>query len=824
MVSTLSKRLISHAEILADLNSVFVPHTAQIEIGHALFHQGKKRVFVQCGRKFGKMLDIEIDILTPNGFVKLKDIKTGDFIYDEQGEVTKVLKAHEVDFNPDSYEIEFCNGRKIKACADHLWHTLTKLDRKSIRRFNSNRNGSARTTKEIFETQMQGKEYNHSIPYAKKINMAYNRLPIDPYLLGIWLGDGAAKDGVITTVDNEIIDSFKEQYIVTAKTHKEFYIKGLGVELRNSGLLGNKHIPDDYLYGSHVQRLELLKGLMDSDGTINKQGNHCCFDNTNKDLAEGVSFLVASLGMKPILKGRVGKLNGVEHKYCYRVWFKPLINVFNLPRKSERIKESVNKKSYHHTIKKVVKVDPVPMRCLTVDSPSNLFLVTRDLIPTHNTTLSVYFLYRTAMLGYYNGEAEKAEDGHIKETPGCYYIAPFGNQARELIWADNRLKHFFPPRLINKYQITFKEQEMRVVFGFNGGVFIKVDGADNIEARRGVNPIGAAMDETKDIKKGFWDGFEPNLASNEAPILISGTPPDNHDNIYAALAKECRENADGDSAFFHFSSYANPHISREFLDKVKKRLIKRGEIDVWEREYLANIVMGGSSAIFPMLNKTHVRPYDEMLKEIRQAPKHWDYYISFDPGTVVCFASLIICINRYTKAIYVMDEVYETDSSKTTTDQVYPVTLTKAKAINLFDDAWIKYYDYAAAWFAADVANKFDGGVIPCQKDLKKKDAKLSLIKDVLLGGYITLSDRVKKLYWEMENYRKDDKGNLPKKDDHLIDNLRYILNGAAYFTIEEIKNEKVTERRGYALGSEREEELNELETFLGGDLDDYYD
>jgi len=426
------------------------------------------------------------------------------------------------------------------------------------------------------------------------------------------------------------------------------------------------------------------------------------------------------------------------------------------------------------------------------------------------TTMAVYALFRWAM---------------THEGAGCYYIAPFLNQAKELIWADRRLQDFLTPELIEKYQVKFNNVELRVTFGFNNS-FIKADGADNIENRRGINPHFVVIDESKDIKKKFWEGFEPNLAAHSAPILIVGTPPDNTDNMFTLMEEECQNEEDG--AFFNMPSSVNPHVSRDFLEKTKARLIARGEEDVWLREYMAQTVIGGNMSIFPMLDEErHVLSFTHMLAEIRQRPKHWEFFCSFDPGTSTCFAVLLCAINKYDKRIFILDEVYETKAENTTSRKMWLAAQEKMMAIHPLEDDWIKIYDYAAAWFRVEISNEFDEQVMPCEKDLKNKENKLSTIKDALLRGYMYLSSHCVKTYWEMSNYRKNDKNRILKENDHEIDNLRYILNAAYYGTVPEGERVQSTNRRGFRLEEERymmddDDRVNDLENFLGGDLDEY--
>lgn len=128
----LSKEQQLYIKIIDDLHKNWKPHAGQIEAGRPIINNEVSTLFLQNGRKWGKMLDIEELIPTPSGFKKNGDLIAGDIIFDEKGHQQVVLEAHPINHTPDSYEIFFDNGTSVKACGDHLWHTYTKKDRKSV--------------------------------------------------------------------------------------------------------------------------------------------------------------------------------------------------------------------------------------------------------------------------------------------------------------------------------------------------------------------------------------------------------------------------------------------------------------------------------------------------------------------------------------------------------------------------------------------------------------------------------------------------------------------------------------------------------------------
>ena len=381
-------------------------------------------IVIVSGRQVGKMIAMDTDMPTPNGFIKLSDLKEGDDLFDETGNVCQVLQLHPIDLKPISYRLTFDDGTTVDACADHQWITWDRSYRKSFRRAkNPTKSPKIRTTQEIKDTlytQAKKPEANHSIPCTKPINYPHRNLPIDPYVLGCWLGDGMSSGGYIECADLEILEEINNANYSTiqcfatrdiSKSHKyrigylgecipdgkQRYKQGkLKKELTEYNLIRNKHIPQEYLIASYDQRLALLQGLLDTDGSCGKNGliEYC---TVLPELAKQVAELVKSLGIKTRIKQNESWLYNKRCKDRYRITFVSELPVFRLKRKLDRLRHTKQcLKREHRYIVSVEPIDPIPMRCITVNSPSHQFLITRSFIPTHNTSLlsalELYFM------------------------------------------------------------------------------------------------------------------------------------------------------------------------------------------------------------------------------------------------------------------------------------------------------------------------------------------------------------------------------------------------------------------------------------------------
>lgn len=359
-----------------------------------------------------------------------------------------------------------------------------------------------------------------------------------------------------------------------------------------------------------------------------------------------------------------------------------------------------------------------------------------------------------------------------KPRSEVYYICPYSTQARELVVANHRLEDFCPPQFIQRFYKT----ELRLVL--KNGSFIKCAGADNSESLRGIGPDLLVLDEIKDISKSFIVAMLPNLAPKKAPVIFAGTPPP-AEAYYTELAEEIQNNPT--KFYIQVPTSANSHISPEFIEKQKAALYARGEQDVFAREWEGKFVRGGSRAIFPMLDRRHVVPFNVLRARVEKDLNQLMWFVVSDPGSSTTFAVLLGAHNPITQENFIFSEIYEQRSTHTTVGLIMAEIKKLQQALNLPPGVeWTWVCDEAATWFRNEVmAADPTIYVEPTRKAERPKDAGLTLIKDLLLVDKILMSNLCINLYKEMLNYVKKEDGTIPKTKDHLIDDLRYMLGSA---------------------------------------------
>lgn len=340
-------------------------------------------------------------VLTTHGWKNHGDLKIGDKIYGADGNVITVIGNSGPMENVKCYKVIF-DDTEIIASGEHLWpveykkYTCSKWDDSTI--------------KILQTTELKAKTKQMRMLPTPEININQNHdLLIDPYILGLWLGDGTSGTNIISMHrddENELLKSFSdlgyEYYIYRKKPEDNFSmygIRGLKEKLSILGCLKNKYIPDDYLYSSIENRRSLLQGLMDSDGhckklTNTKSHGMCIFTNTNKTIAEGVFFLATSLGFRPSHISCFPKYRGKKESHqIYFVGVKSL-RPFRLQRKLDNCKDK--RIMVGRYFKKIEEVESVIVNCIKVDSKDNLYLAGKNMVPTHNSMDEGIIVKRTS--------------------------------------------------------------------------------------------------------------------------------------------------------------------------------------------------------------------------------------------------------------------------------------------------------------------------------------------------------------------------------------------------------------------------------------------
>ena len=351
-------------------------------------------------------------VLTPDGFNSMGSIKVGEYVIGANGKPTKIIKIHERGVLP-SYEVVFSDGSKTECAEEHVWSVRSAKDKYLGKPFRQIRMG------DIKKTGLKDKHGNsqYFIPMTKSVQYSgVRKLPIHPYLLGALLGDGCfGKDCVRFTNANEemvkILGSllpdglcFRERKTYNKKGRFKSRAKDYGIvkvsskssndrnnqilnEVRELGLSGCtatiKFIPDVYMKASIEQRIELLRGLFDTDGSA-RGGcvNMVSYVTVSDRLKDGVVNLVQSVGgVATAIKVDRKKENWND---IWRVQAKFTSDIIPFKVKEKRDVFSPPKKYFpNRAISSIEYVGDKEMRCITVDSDDGLYL-TDDFIVTHN--------------------------------------------------------------------------------------------------------------------------------------------------------------------------------------------------------------------------------------------------------------------------------------------------------------------------------------------------------------------------------------------------------------------------------------------------------
>lgn len=361
----------------------------------------------------GKAQPVDEVVLTPDGWAPIGSLRVGDEVVTADGTATRVVGVYPQG-RREVFKVEFSDGVVVRADGDHLW---------SVRRGGLWRAAKTKTTREV-KALLRTRNPKVFVPIVAPVEHRARALPIDPYVLGVLLGDGSLTNSGVrfTSADEGVVEEIRrrlpEGYVVrlssTSSRAMDCRIsraqRGRTNEIAEAlGALGlrvlshEKRVPRAYLSASLDQRLALIRGLLDTDGHVT--GGRVEFTSTSLGLAEDVADLLRSVGAVVRIWSKVPRYAYAgEVREGRRAWTVAVSHggprvgeLFGLARKLERVRIGV-RRGFRRRIVRVEPAGEAECVCIAVEHPSQLY-VTRGHVVTHNTTFATWLVVEQARHG-----------------------------------------------------------------------------------------------------------------------------------------------------------------------------------------------------------------------------------------------------------------------------------------------------------------------------------------------------------------------------------------------------------------------------------------
>ena len=448
----------------------------------------------------GKCLVKGTLVPTTTGHRCIEDISIGEYVFTPEGNPTRVKGTYSNGIQ-DIYKVCFDSGEEILCDKDHIWYVEPPLSCVTARKERFEwKCGKLKTTEELLTSSD-----TWFIPLPRAVEFDTKILPIDPYILGYWLGNGASDEGCIYVCNGdeylfEGVYSSTRQQVGCSRLH----ISGIIGLIKELGLYKNKHIPSIYKNSSVEQRIALLQGLMDSDGSALGTSGTCRFDNKNERLISDFFELACGLGLKPF---KHVYLRGEEKEY-YCLFRGRTFPVFRLNRKNEKVLYSGRP-----IRRKIIKIEKLEYQeevfCISIEDSKNLFLCTESYIPTHNTVCCI------------NEAIDQALHCELR-NPHYAYIAPTYSQAEKIAW------EYFKNYCENIPGYKANEAKLRITIvrkDKKDAITFWLLGAENPESIKGIYLDGAILDEYGKMNPVIWTQvIRQCLSDRMGWAIFIGTP------------------------------------------------------------------------------------------------------------------------------------------------------------------------------------------------------------------------------------------------------------------------------------------------------------
>jgi hypothetical protein len=481
--------------------------------------------FVEASTKSGKAQPLDAIIKTPSGEKQMGQMRIGQSVFTPYGQ-SKVTEIHPQGMK-DVYKVTFSDKSSTECTLDHLWEI--DENRKDYRRglYYRDKEGIPRTKRKDCKglRRVVSTEYLMGLSVKRltrlfihttePVQYKYRAVPMDPYLLGLLIGDGGMTNDsiIITSADSEIIDSVKQSlnefYELKHLSRYDYKFKILkpyqfipdqlrfgkilkDLKLKGKGSL-TKFIPDIYKYNTTDIRWSILQGIMDTDGWVNKK----CqpeFASSSMRLANDVAELIESLGGSTGITPKKTKCNP---SYRVRITVQDGSKLFRLLRKKNAC--TPKKKPLKRTFRTIEYVGQKECQCIKIQDERGLYLTDRFII-THNTVGCIIWIFEEALKG--------------KRGDNCYWVAPVYTQSKI---AYERLK-----RYLGKKQSIFTANESQLYIRLINGVTIWFKSGDKPDSLYGDDVIAVVIDEASRCKEEVWTAIRSTITQTKGRVKVIG--------------------------------------------------------------------------------------------------------------------------------------------------------------------------------------------------------------------------------------------------------------------------------------------------------------
>jgi PBSX family phage terminase large subunit len=742
----------------------------------------------------GKEQPLSANLYTPSGVRKMGDIKVGDYVFDRTGHYTKVLAIYPQGMK-DIYEITFHDGSKTRCGKEHLWTYSTK---KCIS--NGNRTVYTSTLDNIMKDlerlkdrkTMHERSGKYVFPLNGCVNFKEQEIDIDPYLLGLLLGDGCFSDGNcgISFTNNEkelhdyissVINDYDMIYKVSSRTDKHcgvgyLQVKSRGIKsnirlmLEKYKLYGcksyNKFIPDSYKYNTINVRLDILAGLLNTDGSVhinNRPSISYC--STSKRLVDDVAEIARSLGLFVNTDLAVDKrrIHSTHDVYSCTIRVKNFLYNKLSSKHKERLNLNSTKDKNWRLIKSITYIGEEECQCIYVDNEEHLYL-TDDFIVTHNTVcmLTSFVLYSMKEFNQQVCAICGKSIGSLKRN----ILMPLQQILNTLgyTYVMHRSDHF----------IEISDGEHTNLYYFFGAK--DESAADLIQ---GLTLSCLLLDEVVLMPENFFNQSTGRLSIENAKVFCNCNPGSPYHWFKRNILNHLREK---NGLYIHFTMDDNPSLSEAVKNRYKS--IYSG---VWAARFIKGLWAVSSGVVYDMFtdDKNIISPEDIPYDDVKKIA------IGIDYGTANATAFLL-GFKDSEGIIYICKEYYFAGRKEAEEENNYDAQKTDleyAEDMRRFIEENSEYTNMGYR----DIPNICDpaAGSFKLQLrrfHMKTKNANNNVLDGIrevaslIAQGKLKISTECKNTIKEIHTYSWDEKAQertgidtVLKRDDHCVDAMRYL-------------------------------------------------